>query len=170
MSDVERHQSPPAPNVLWGRVAAVVVVVLLAFGLGRCSAPGVSEEAAAELESRVADLSTENGDLRTQLDRFRAEDEAEEPTDSDPTTPTTPSIEPDTGTVPTESATSSATEVPTEEPATGGQIYVVEPGDTLFGIAIELYGDRERADEIADLNGLTRSSTLSVGQELRLPG
>ena len=49
---------------------------------------------------------------------------------------------------------------------------VVEPGDTLWGIAAAHYpGDdvRVRVDEIERLNGL-QSPVIEVGETLRLPG
>jgi nucleoid-associated protein YgaU len=49
---------------------------------------------------------------------------------------------------------------------------VVQPGDTLWGIAATRYpGDdvRVRVDEIERLNGL-RGAEIEVGETLRLPG
>ena len=51
-------------------------------------------------------------------------------------------------------------------------VVVVQPGDTLWGIAAARYpGDdvRVRVDEIERLNGL-HSPSLEVGETLRLPG
>lgn len=47
--------------------------------------------------------------------------------------------------------------------------YTVQPGDTLEGIAIQLYGDAVYWDEIAQANPLVDPRRLRVGQELRLP-
>ena len=40
-------------------------------------------------------------------------------------------------------------------------------GDTLFGIAKEVYGDGSRWKEIATLNGLSQKSTLRPGVEIK---
>ncbi len=45
-------------------------------------------------------------------------------------------------------------------------VYVVNPGDTLLGIAYRLGAD---AEAIADANGLDIDSTIYVGQELLIP-
>jgi nucleoid-associated protein YgaU len=55
---------------------------------------------------------------------------------------------------------------------TGQAAVVVQPGDTLWGIAAARYpGDdvRVRVDEIERLNGL-RGAEIEVGETLRLPG
>lgn len=62
----------------------------------------------------------------------------------------------------------------TERPArttdrASDRTYVVEPGDTLEGIAIKLYGDAVYWDEIAQANPLVDPRRLRVGQEIRLP-
>ena len=80
---------------------------------------------------------------------------------------------------PTPSATVDPTEPAADDtsspsPDDGGgeaatEIYRVQPGDTLYGIAITLFGDRDRAQDIAQLNGIDNQTTLQVGQELRVP-
>lgn len=58
------------------------------------------------------------------------------------------------------------------EAATVQAVVVVQPGDTLWGIAAARYpGDdvRVRVDEIERLNGLL-SPKIAVGEALRLPG
>ncbi len=49
------------------------------------------------------------------------------------------------------------------------EVWVVQPGDTLWSIAVELGGDvdvRQRVDELADANG---GPMLEVGQRLVIP-
>ncbi len=49
------------------------------------------------------------------------------------------------------------------------EVWVVQPGDTLWSIAVELGGDvdvRQRVDELADANG---GPMLEVGQRLEIP-
>jgi nucleoid-associated protein YgaU len=49
------------------------------------------------------------------------------------------------------------------------QTYVVRPGDTLFSIAQEVYGDGQKFDLIAQANGIDQNNKLRVGQELVIP-
>jgi LysM repeat protein len=51
------------------------------------------------------------------------------------------------------------------DPAT----YTVMPGDTLFDIAVERYGDPNMARQLAGMNGIRNPRTLQPGQTLRLP-
>ena len=46
---------------------------------------------------------------------------------------------------------------------------VVRPGQTLADIAVEHLGGMERVFELANLNGLEMTSTLTAGQSLELP-
>jgi putative chitinase len=56
---------------------------------------------------------------------------------------------------------------PTLVPGTGsGQVYVVQEGDTLFGIAMK-YGVRVMA--IAEANGITNINLIYIGQQLTIP-
>ena len=48
-------------------------------------------------------------------------------------------------------------------------LYTVRAGDTLWSIAAARLGNGSRAAEIQQLNNLT-STTLTIGQRLRLPG
>jgi murein DD-endopeptidase MepM/ murein hydrolase activator NlpD len=48
-----------------------------------------------------------------------------------------------------------------------GPIYVVEEGDTLWGIALKFGLD---AEQLADANGMTLNEGLAVGRELVIPG
>lgn len=47
--------------------------------------------------------------------------------------------------------------------------YVVQPGDTLARIALELYGDAKRYVLLAEFNGISDPNLLRVGQVLRVP-
>ncbi len=156
MSESGTHAQLPEAHVLWGRVATAIVVVLLAFGLGRCTAEeGVPDDEVAALEAQVTELQSTNEQLRAQVDRLDEELTANAPSP-------TPPPEPNTAT---------PTPTPTATPAEGepGGTWTVESGDTLHAIAIEVYGDRSRAQLVAAANGLDTSDTLQVGQVLQLP-
>lgn len=62
---------------------------------------------------------------------------------------------------PTEAAGGDATSEPDQE-----TVYIVQPGDTLFRIALT-YG--VTVDELADYNNIANVNDLDVGQEIRIP-
>lgn len=47
--------------------------------------------------------------------------------------------------------------------------YVIEAGDTLAGIALEVYGDADLAIELADVNGIRDPRRIRPGQILETP-
>lgn len=153
MSEHEPARQLPEANVLWGRVATAVVVVLIAFGAGRCSADGVPADEVAALDDQVTTLQSENDQLRAQVQELDQQ-LAEQPAPAETTAPQ-----------PT------ATETPASAPVEGapGGVWTVESGDTLFEIALDVYDDADMRGEIAAANGLTTDSTLTVGQVLQLP-
>ncbi|MDR3273853.1 MAG: LysM peptidoglycan-binding domain-containing protein, partial [Puniceicoccales bacterium] len=51
--------------------------------------------------------------------------------------------------------------------SSGGEVYVVKKGDTIYGIA-RCFGFSPR--KIMELNDMDRSSKLYVGQTMKLPG
>lgn len=133
-----------APKILWGRVVAILVVLLGAFFIGRATggSDGVPQE-------RVDELRAENDQLQDQLEAALAEQEDQQNNNASPP--------PD-----------DATESPPPDPSES-EIYVVKPGDTLRGIAEEKYGDASLDDIIADANGIDDPTQISVGQELIIP-
>lgn len=152
MSDAPIQPNLPPPRVLWGRVATAVVVVLVAFGLGRCTAEGIPQDEVTQLETEVSDLQSANDRLQDQVDRL-----GEEPTEADETATTPASPAP------------SETTTPVAGEGDPGGTWTVAPGDTLHAIAIEVYDDRAKAALIAAANGIDTSDPLQVGQELQLP-
>ena len=60
-----------------------------------------------------------------------------------------------------------------EEPqpvsAANYQVYVVNPGETLYGICFKLYQSLGHLDEICRVNGLTDQNSIYAGQELLVP-
>ena len=49
------------------------------------------------------------------------------------------------------------------------ETYIIQPGDTLRGIAMDIYGDAGMWREIADINDIRPPYLLKVGKELMLP-
>ena len=58
---------------------------------------------------------------------------------------------------------------PTAPPPASERTYTVKSGDTLSDIAKRELGATSRAQEIADLNGVTDPTRLKAGQVLKLP-
>jgi len=60
---------------------------------------------------------------------------------------------------------------PTENPPAEDNYeeYIVQPGDTLGGISVSLFGTESYISQIAELNGLNTESILQVGQKLKTP-
>ena len=53
--------------------------------------------------------------------------------------------------------------------AAGYQVYVVNPGETLYGICFKLYQNLSFLEEICRVNGLTDQNSIYAGQELLVP-
>lgn len=78
----------------------------------------------------------------------------------------TPTRLPGGAAAPTPTPTPEPTATPTAEPTQTPVVYVVQPGDTLFGIALEHGVDPEALQEA---NQIDDPGTLQVGQELIIP-
>ena len=134
------------PRLLWGRILALLVALLLVFFLGRSTAsPESSSEAEEDLRAQVAELQSELDALRSQ----QATEASEEPENSP---------------APSESAAAGG-----EEAEADAETYVVKPGDTLNTIAEDQYGDVGLGDELGEANGITDPEQLRVGVELEIP-
>ena len=68
-----------------------------------------------------------------------------------------------------------ASDAPKEEPkaetgdAMATMLYTIKQGDSLWSIASKNLGGGAKWKQIAELNGLTGSSVLKVGSEIKLP-
>lgn len=137
------------PKILWGRVAILGGMVLLAFLLGRSMASdGIPRSQLVAAEERIEALETENQALEEEL--ASAPVATEDPSAGAET-------EPD------------ATGTDETGAGAGSKTYVVESGDTLTTIAEKFYGDASLDDFLAEVNGITDPTELSVGQELTIP-
>ena len=145
----EEPAADDSPRILWGRVAVLGGMLLLAFLLGRATkSAGVSTSELTTARQQVQELRAENQALEEEL--------ASIPAVTD---------EPDTGT-----ETGSEDDTETGETGTSeGKTYIVEEGDSLTTIAEKFYGDPSLDDFLAEVNGITDPTQLAVGQELTIP-
>jgi LysM repeat protein len=140
--DFEDDEKPrEGPRLLWGRILALLVALVLVFFLGRST---VSTGSSSEVEQ---DLRAEVAELQSQLDALRTQQATE--ASEDPASP-----------APSESAAGGEADAET---------YIVKPGDTLNTIAEDVYGDVGLGDELGEANGITDPEQLRVGDELEIP-
>lgn len=139
-------------RVLWGRIAVYGVAFLFVFLLGNClGGRGAADpDDIAALEAQVDALSEENEDLREHIDALSAGQQPPPPPDDE-----------ETG----EDAEAEGS----DGEAAATRTYIVQSGDTLTTIAREFYNDSTQWEVIAEANGLTRDTPLTVGQELVIP-
>lgn len=139
----------PVPNILWGRLIALGLLALVAFLIGRWSAPnGVGEE-------RLRALRADNAAAEEKIDELEAALQTQ--TQAQPTETPTPEI-----------TVGDQNDEP-DDANFDGETYVVQSGDTMRGIAERFCGDPTEDDLIADFNGIADPTLLSVGTELKIP-
>lgn len=154
------YDEPYEGRVLWGRVAVYGLALILVFILGSCfgGRGAVPQSEVEDLQDQVRELAAENTTLQDQLGAVGRNDDPNQPR----VTPTpTPGV---TGT--------DGAAVDSTDPPPGGaetRIYIVESGDSLYAIAIQMYNDGSQAERIAEANGLDSENPLTVGQELEIP-
>jgi nucleoid-associated protein YgaU len=148
--DVDDDERPGAARILWGRVFALALALILAFVIGRLTAGGDSSGAETErLRERVADLQGE-------VDALRAEAAA---------------ASPDAGASPDAENPDEGQDEAAEENAAADEstTYTVKEGDTLNTIAERFYGDVGLADLIVEANDITDPAQIRPGDELEIP-
>lgn len=148
-------------NVLWGRVVALTLFLVLAFFLGRWSAAGGPDESDLQaLRAELQEVSAENETLENELaaqallleeqtapaaDDEVAQEEAAEEDGVDGNGATDPVGEDE------------------------GLSYKVQRGDTLRAIARRFCGDVELGGLIGAKNNIKDPTALKAGQLLKLP-
>jgi nucleoid-associated protein YgaU len=144
--------SEEAPlHVFWGRLAVLLLALLLAFAFGRITAPeGIAPETVDRLRAEVSDLRA--GTERLEDELATAQAEAQSPPDEQP-----------------QESEPQAEDQGQGEATAGEETYVVKAGDTLGSIAQRFYEDAAFADVIAEANGLSDPSLLRPGTELVIP-
>lgn len=137
--------------------------------------------------SDIGVVSTENEGTTSQNESTDKKDEENE-TSTKPTEDTSKVTEKDSTDKPEngseekpssnkeEETTSNQEEATTDSQETnldGGSIkyktYVVEKGDTLYSLALELYNDPSKIEEIVEINDLENSNHIEEGQKIFLP-
>lgn len=158
------------PNVLWGRIVAFGVILLLVFLGGRATAGGGggSSEEVDDLKARLASAQAEI----EQLDRLARS----QPTTTLPADPgigavttTLPGV---SGVTPTAGSGGAVTTTLTGASAAGEtQIYTVKPGDNLGSISSKFYGTSSLKECIAKAQTppITDLSKLQLNQKLTIP-
>jgi LysM repeat protein len=153
--DEGEEPAPDRSNVLWGRIAFFGIALLLAFFVGRGSAPnGVDAADLKVANDKISDLTSQNEELQTQLQAAQeaaATDEASPSADASPTDETSPTD------------TSSADDTIT------GENYEVQRGDSLNTIAEKFYGDTAYGDYLAEVNHIDDPGALTIGMTLIIP-
>ncbi len=148
--DWDYSEAPPPPNILWGRVAALLGVVVVFFLIGRATADrGIPEEQYERVRSQLETSQREINRLEGELEAAQRDTTGEQGEGTE-----------DTGTTEEDMGR------PLEE---GARIYTVKSGDTLTTIAQRFYQDPERAELIAAANNIDDPSQIEVGQELIIP-
>jgi nucleoid-associated protein YgaU len=152
--DPEEEPARESSNVLWGRIAFFGLALLLAFIIGRISAPnGISESQLKEANAEITSLKADNEDLKSQLAEAQAAATAQPSPDASTSPDTEVSPSPDTG----------------GDATVTGEEYVVQRGDTLNTISEKFYGDTKYGDYLADVNNIDDPSALTIGMTLTIP-
>jgi nucleoid-associated protein YgaU len=189
--DWDSSEAPVGPRVLWGRVVALVVVVVVAFLAGRATGGGPDQRSEIEqLRNELETTESELDDVRSQLlvaEASAGENDAtagsdlgadDESATDDGTaeSDTTQSDTTDEGsstadTTDEGSSTADTTDEgsSTADTAVEGETYEVQRNDSLELIATDAYGEADLYQCIAQANGLTTKSTITPGDELTIP-
>jgi nucleoid-associated protein YgaU len=131
------------PKVPWGRIVILAIVLILAYLLGRSTAPeGISENTLEQARAESARLEEENQSLADQVDELEAAQESPAPT---------------------------TTTVAGTDEAVEARTYTVRRGDTLTSIAQDVCEDPSLDNAIGELNDISDPEQLPVGSDIEIP-
>lgn len=152
----EPEPRKPGGDILWGRVAVLGAVVLVAFLIGRSTAGGGVSTAQFE-EARAATTAANEkiDELEAQIVELQAQLNADENAG--------------TGNQGDGNNNNSGDNEGGGDTTSGAETYVVASGDTLQTIAEQFYGDASLDDFLAEANDITDPTSLQVGQTLTIP-
>ena len=132
------------PKVLWGRIVILAVVLILAYLLGRSTAPeGISSTTLEQARAESAQLEEENQSLADQVDELQEAQESPGPT--------------------------TTTEAGGTDETGAAETYTVRRGDTLTSIAQEVCEDPSLDNAIGELNDISDPEQLPVGSDIAIP-
>jgi colicin import membrane protein len=110
-----------------------------------------------------------NEDTMTETDGENTAPDSEENTDTEtPVESTEPEEQPVEETPVEEPVEEQPKEEPVEAEPSSGKTHVVQPGETLYRIAMNYYNSPDAVEDIKSANGLS-SNSISTGQTLILP-
>lgn len=142
-----------SPKLLWGRVLALAGTLLVAFLIGRASAPDDSADEVTRLQTQLAAARDEIEELENILATSPLTTETPPPNNDDETNPP-----------PTDTPTDGETDEGDGDEGTVKE-YTVKEGDTYFHISEEVFGDPQGwqcIQEANDNEGLDPGDTINV--------
>lgn len=151
----------------------LLVIVVLAIGVSAMNNYDKMESVQDTLETLSREVSRPKEEVEQKSDagseladvvKDVGEENAQEAVEGDPSSDETGETGDATGTteyIPEEKATL--------EQLKEGDFYVVQKGDTLDSISIDLYGNRDGVEAICKMNGLSDGNLIFIGQKLLLP-
>jgi nucleoid-associated protein YgaU len=140
--DEWEYETQPRGRILWGRIIALVVALLVAFLVGRATAGGGGGVSAAAYAKVKRDLSAARAQIanRNQV----------------------PPVSGSPGASPSPSLTAT-------QGGAAGTTYIVKSGDTLRALAVRFYGDAALVTLIAHANHITDPTLVHQGTTLIIP-
>lgn len=148
-------------------LSMLVIIVVLIIGVNKINSydkmNGLGNDSTLEVNGTQKDeqpsktpVTTLDGNV-TEEPTTTEEPITEEPITEEPTTEEPTTMEP-------------TTEEPTTE-ENKYEVYVVQKGDSLWGICVKFYGEYtpEAAEKIVSFNGLSSAEEISLGAELKIP-
>ena len=132
------------PKVLWGRIVIVGIVLILAYLLGRSTAPeGILESRLEQTRAESAQLEEQNQSLADQVEELEATQASPSPT--------------------------TTTAAGGTDEAAAAETYTVQRGDTLTSIAQDVCEDPSLDNAIGELNDISDPEQLPVGSDIMIP-
>lgn len=142
-------------------LSMLVIIVVLIIGVNKINSydkmNGMGDSSTLEVNGTQNNEQPSKTPVTTLDGNVTTETTTEEPTTEEPTTEEPTTEEPTT-----------------EEPTTEEdkyEVYVVQKGDSLWGICVKFYGEYtpEAAEKIVSFNGLSSAEEISQGAELKIP-